>query len=100
DTRDARIGAGARIRGRIQGDGDLVIEGSVEGDVTLRGDLTVAEGATLSCDAVAAQAVSVSGTLEGNVLATGPVRFAPTARVRGDVQASAVTIDDGARFTG
>ncbi len=64
------------------------------------GDLTIAEGTTLACDALSAQAVNISGTLEGNVLATGPVRFSASARVRGDVQGPSVVIDDGARFTG
>ena len=88
------------MRGRIQGDGDLVIEGYVEGSVTIRGDLTVAEGATVSAETVSAVAVTIAGTLEGNLSATGVVRLASSARVRGDVEGNAVTIDDGARFTG
>jgi cytoskeletal protein CcmA (bactofilin family) len=97
---EARIGAAARVRGRIQGEGNLVVEGQVEGSVNLRGDLTIAEGASVTSDAITAHAVHVSGTLEGNVAASGPVRLAASARVRGDLQSSAVTIDDGARFTG
>jgi cytoskeletal protein CcmA (bactofilin family) len=97
---EARIGAAARVRGRIQGDGDLVIEGQVEGNVTLRGDLTIAEGASVTSESITAQAVVIAGTLEGNVSASGPVRLSASARVRGDLQSNAVTIDDGARFTG
>jgi cytoskeletal protein CcmA (bactofilin family) len=104
ETRDARIGSSARVRGRIQGEGDLVIEGQVEGSVTLRGDLTIAEGASVSSEGgsepVSAHAVHVEGTLEANVAASGAVRLASTARVRGDLQGSAVVIDDGASFTG
>jgi cytoskeletal protein CcmA (bactofilin family) len=96
----ARIGAGARVRGRIHGTGDLVIEGQVEGDVTLRGDLTIAEGGGVIGESVAAQAVTIAGTLEGSLAASGPVRLAPTARVRGNLQGTAVAIDDGARFSG
>ena len=100
DAQEARIGSAARVRGRIQGDGDLLVEGHVEGNVTLRGDLTIAEGATVSSESVSVHAVVVAGTLEGNVSATGPVRLASTARVRGDLTTSAVVIEDGARFTG
>ena len=99
-AQDARIGSAARVRGRIQGDGDLLVEGHVEGNVTLRGDLTIAEGGTVASETVTAHAVLVAGTLEGNVTASGPVRFASGARVRGDVQGSAVAIDDGAHFSG
>ena len=47
---DARIGAGTRVRGRIDGDGDLVIEGEVEGDVSVTGILTVAAGSRVRGD--------------------------------------------------
>ncbi len=96
----ARIGSTARVRGRIQGDGDLLVEGQVEGNVTLRGDLTVAEGASVTSEAVEAHAVVVAGSLEGSVSASGVVHLAPSARMRGDIQGASVIIDDGARFTG
>jgi cytoskeletal protein CcmA (bactofilin family) len=98
--REARIGSGARVRGRIHGEGDLVVEGQVEGDLVLRGDLTIAEGASVTSEAVEAAAVTIAGALEGDVAATGPVRIAAGARVRGNVRGSAVSIDDGARFSG
>ncbi len=97
---EARISSGARVRGRIHGEGDLIIEGHVEGEVTLRGDLTVAEGAELSTKTVEAQSVTIAGSLEGDVIATGAVRLGPSARVRGDLRGSTVSIDEGARFSG
>jgi cytoskeletal protein CcmA (bactofilin family) len=97
---EARVGSTTRIRGRIHGDGDLVVEGKVEGNVTLRGDLTIAQGGSVETESVSAHAVLIAGTLEGGVVASGPVRLSPTARVRGNLQGSAVAIDDGARFTG
>ena len=100
DAADARIGSAARVHGRIQGDGNLVVEGHVEGDVTLRGDLTIAEGGTVTSDTVSAHAVHIAGSLEGNVTATGAVRLASGARVRGDLQGSSIVIEDGARFSG
>ena len=97
---EARIGSATRVRGRIHGEGDLVVEGRVEGDVAVRGELTIAEGAEMSSQAVEAQSVTIAGTLEGDVSATGPVRLGPTARVRGDLRGSTVSIDEGARFSG
>jgi cytoskeletal protein CcmA (bactofilin family) len=100
EAREARVGSGARIRGKIHGDGDLLVEGQVEGDVAIRGDLTIAEGASVSSEAVEAQAVTIAGTLEGDVAASGQVRLAASSRVRGNVRGSAVSIEDGARFSG
>jgi cytoskeletal protein CcmA (bactofilin family) len=98
--REARIGSGARIRGRVHGEGDLIIEGHVEGELALRGDLTIAEGASVTSDAVEAHAVTIAGTLEGDVAASGPVRIAAGARVRGNLRGTAVSIEDGASYSG
>jgi cytoskeletal protein CcmA (bactofilin family) len=100
DASGARVGGGARVRGRIHGDGDLVVEGHVEGDLSIRGELTVAEGAHVTSEAIEAQAVTIAGALEGDVSAAGAVRLLAGARVRGNLRGSAVTIEDGARFTG
>src|ERR1700742_11760 len=97
---EARIGAGARVRGRIHGEGDLLVEGRVEGNVALRGDLTIAEGAVVSSDEVEAHAVTIAGSFEAELTASGAVHLTPTARVRGNLRGSAVVIDDGARFAG
>ncbi len=99
EDRTARIGSGARVRGRIHGDGDLVVEGHVEGDLAIRGDLTIAHGASVSSEAVEAYAVTIAGTLEGDLTASGQVTVATGARVRGNVRGS-VTIEEGAQFAG
>jgi cytoskeletal protein CcmA (bactofilin family) len=93
------IGRTTRVRGRIHGDGHLTVEGQVEGDISVRGDLVVAEGASVTSN-VDAQSVTVSGALEGDVNARGPVRIAAGARVRGNMHGEHVAIEDGAEFAG
>jgi cytoskeletal protein CcmA (bactofilin family) len=93
DSTEARIGSGARVRGRIHGDGDLVVEGHVEGNVAIRGDLTISQGASVTSETIEAHAVTIAGALDGNVTATGPLRVVASARVRGNLRS-------GARFSG
>ena len=77
------------------------MEGHVEGEIAVRGDVTIAEGASVTCEqGLEANAVTIAGSLEGDVAATGPVRLSAGARVRGNLRGSAVAIDDGARFAG
>jgi cytoskeletal protein CcmA (bactofilin family) len=96
--REAVIGSSTRVRGRITGDGDLLVQGTVEGDVTLRGDLVVAEGASATSN-IEAQAVTVNGTVEGDVRARTVV-LGRSGRLRGDVTAEAFAIEEGAEING
>jgi cytoskeletal protein CcmA (bactofilin family) len=99
DGREAVIGRTTRVRGRVSGDGSLLIEGNIEGDINVRGDLTIAEGgrATSTIDA---DAVTLRGELDGDVRARGVVRIEAGARVRGDVQGESVALEEGAEFVG
>jgi cytoskeletal protein CcmA (bactofilin family) len=99
DARDAVIGSSTRVRGRIHGDGDLAIDGIVEGDIAVRGDLTIGDGAKLSSN-VEANAVTVRGELDGDVRARGMVRIEAGARVRGDISGDSVALEEGAEFAG
>ena len=89
----------ARVRGRVLGEGDLTIEGQVEGDITLRGDLTVASGGSAKSN-VEAESVIIAGSLEGDVSARGPVRILASAHVRGNLTGAEVSVEEGAQFAG
>ncbi|HEY1958737.1 MAG TPA: polymer-forming cytoskeletal protein [Polyangiaceae bacterium] len=100
-SRDAAVlGESVRIRGKISGDGDLSILGTVEGDVAMRGDLTIGENAHVESESLEAHAVSIAGELKGDVNASGPVRLSATARVHGDLKGSEISIEEGAQFAG
>lgn len=95
------LGAGVRIRGRLSGEGDVTIEGSVDGAVSVTGELHVAEGASVQSDeALRAHSASIAGVVTGGVLAVGPVRLSRTARVRGDLKGSEISVEEGAEFSG
>jgi len=95
------IGSGTRIRGRVTGDGDLVVSGHVEGDILVRGDVLIADGASCTSN-IEGHEVTVAGTLSGDVAASGAITIGPTARVRGNVSSKggAISIEDGASFAG
>jgi len=97
---EARIGSGAKVHGRIAGDGDLTVEGRVDGDIALRGILTIEEGGTVAAETVEADEITVAGTLEGELRVKGPVRALAGARVRGNVHGGSLALEEGAEFTG
>jgi cytoskeletal protein CcmA (bactofilin family) len=93
------IGAGTRVRGRVTGDGDVVVAGNVEGDIAVRGDVTIDDGAQCTSN-VEGHAVSIDGALEGDVAASGAISIGASGRVRGNVRGASFAMDDGASFAG
>ena len=62
------IGPGTAVRGGVRGDGDLEIQGRVEGTVVVNGEVIVAEGALVKSD-IRARRVIVRGNVRGSVSA-------------------------------
>ncbi|MBL9026366.1 MAG: polymer-forming cytoskeletal protein [Myxococcales bacterium] len=93
------LGRSVRIRGRVTGDGDLRVEGDIEGDVKIGGTLEVADAATVAGN-VTANSVLIDGALTGDVDATGPVHIRASARVEGNMSGSEVALEEGASFSG
>lgn len=96
----ATIGRSIRIRGEVSGDEDLVIQGHVDGTITLK-EHTVTVGADGNVKAdITARIVTVEGSVEGNLTADEQVVLRGTAQVVGDITAPRVVLEDGVRFRG
>lgn len=96
----ACIGASLEIKGRINAEEDLQIDGKVEGPVSVRGHrLTVGRSGQLNSEVTARELV-VFGKVTGNVNATDRVEIKKDGGVIGDIQTTRISIEDGAIFKG
>lgn len=89
------LGAGARLTGTLQGEGHFLIAGQVVGDADIEGGLTLAEGGRWE-GAIRADDVILAGELDGALLARGRVEITSSARIRGRVVGSGISIAEGA----
>src|ERR1017187_620622 len=81
----AWIGKALQIDGRIASREDLTIDGEVKGSIELgEHSLTIGAGAAVTAD-LAAKAITISGTVTGNVVATDKVDLQATGSVHGDI---------------
>jgi len=95
----AIIGTGIVVRGEVSGDAPLTIAGTLEGELRLEAEATVApEG--LVKGTVEAPVVQVAGRLEGEVRASEWVRLDPGCQVQGTLTAPRVIIEEGAVLNG
>ena len=93
------VGPTTKLRGRITGDGDLQVEGSIEGEVSVSGQLKIGEAASVSAD-VQAASVEVDGSLNGDIQAGEAVRIGAGAHVQGTIRGASVSVAEGATISG
>ncbi|WP_233205052.1 bactofilin family protein [Alkalicaulis satelles] len=91
------LSADLTVQGSIVSEGEVQLDGAVEGDVKA-GSLTIGEEATVKGEVVA-ETVVVRGRINGSVRAR-QVQLASTARVEGDVIHATLAIESGAYFDG
>lgn len=100
ESSQARIGKSIVICGEVKGSEDLILDGRVEGTVTLaEGRLTVGPNANIAAD-LAAKDVLIMGRVQGNVVAAGRVELRAGCSVEGDITALRLAVEDNAVFRG
>jgi cytoskeletal protein CcmA (bactofilin family) len=96
----ALIGASTIVRGEISGEEDLLVEGRVEGKIDLRQNaVTIGAKGRVAAE-VHARAILIDGEVDGDLSAEEQIVLRKSGRVRGDLCAPRVTIEDGSRFKG
>ena len=98
--RIVNIGPSIHIKGELQGDEDLTIDGRVEGKIELRDhNLTIGPNGKIKAD-LHAKTIIIAGEVSGHAYAAERVEIAPTGRLTGDIHSPRITIADGAHFKG
>jgi cytoskeletal protein CcmA (bactofilin family) len=96
----AVIGKSVQIRGEVKGSEDLLVDGNVEGTITLiESRLTIGPHAKVTAN-VAARDVVLLGRLIGNVRATGRVELRKGCDLVGDIASGRLSIEENALFRG
>jgi cytoskeletal protein CcmA (bactofilin family) len=93
------ISQGTIIKGDIETEGDLRIDGSLVGNIITKGKLVVGESAsiegTVKCDNA-----DISGKLVAKVTVNNLVNLTESSRVSGDIITKRISIEPGAVFSG
>jgi cytoskeletal protein CcmA (bactofilin family) len=93
------IGKSTRVRGRVQGPGDVEVQGFVDGEIAVTGDVTVAQHGMVGAG-IKGRRLVVRGAVKGDLVGDEAVLLEDGARVVGDVHAPRVAIAVGALVRG
>ena len=88
------IAKGIAFRGTIEGEGIVQIEGCVEGEIKLKGSLTVTTTG-LVIGPINADSVRVAGDVRGSITARDNLCLERTGSIHGDVATSSLVIENG-----
>ena len=99
-TKPATIGQSVQINGELTGQEDLIIDGKIDGKITVKDHhLVIGPNGHINAD-VHAKSVEINGQVCGNITADDKVEITPSGSVDGDITAPRVALADGSSFKG
>jgi len=93
------VGTSVKLKGNLKSDGDITVDGSVNGEIKTKGTVNIGPNAHIIAS-VSAKNVNVSGTVQGNINASDRLNITESGRVFGDIAANILSVSAGALFTG
>lgn len=93
------FGKNLKIKGRVSGNGNVIILGSLDGEFNLKGRVKIAQPAKIKGE-VKADVISVNGNVRGSLVAQERVHLDQTARIEGQIHTRRLSITEGAFFDG
>ena len=93
------VGRGTHITGDMQINGSAHINGTVDGSITATGFVTVSESGVVK-GGIKGEYAIIGGIVGGDVEVEGKVALGKAGRLKGDVIATRLIIEDGAVFHG
>lgn len=93
------IGKGSKIKGNLNVQNSLRIDGSVIGDVSSTDTIIVGKDGEVQGH-VKAKQVLLAGKVQGNISASERVYLESKAVIQGDIKATRLIVDEGAMLDG
>ncbi len=93
------FGKNLKIKGRVSGNGNIIILGALNGEFNLKGRVKIAQPAKIRGQ-VKADIISVNGNVQGSLVAQERVHLDQTARIEGQINTPSLSIWEGAFFDG
>ncbi len=93
------IGNGTHISGDINSNGDVRIDGTLKGNLSISGKLVVGPSGNIEGN-VTCQNADISGEIHGKVTVSELLSLKSSAKLLGDIITGKISIEPSATFTG
>ena len=99
NTKINLIGIGTKIEGSITTDGDIRVDGSMEGKINAKGKIVVGDNGKINGE-IHCKNLEVEGAVEGKAFVTELMSLRSKSKLTGDIVTNKLAIEPGAVFTG
>lgn len=93
------IGPGTKIIGNIETNGDIRIDGNIEGNIVSKGKVVVGSNGFVKGEIQCVNA-EISGVLTGKMFVTELLSLKASSKVSGEINIGKLSIEPGAVFSG
>lgn len=94
------VSAQSEFQGSLNTGDDLRVDGIIHGSVEVLGDMEVSESGLIEGPEIRARNLTIHGVVKARISVEGCLTLSQTARLEGDINASAVSIEEGAYYMG
>lgn len=93
------IGPSVKVNGQFHGEGNILVEGIVEGSLKTNNNLYIGDKARVTASIEASEA-RVGGEIKGNINIDNYLEIASSAKITGDITCGQISIAKGASING
>jgi cytoskeletal protein CcmA (bactofilin family) len=93
------IGVGTEIKGDISSNGDIRVDGKLQGNLKTKGKVVIGETGAVKGE-IKCKNSDVEGSIEGKIQVVELLSLKATSNITGDIIARKLAIEPGAKFTG
>ncbi len=93
------ISSGVVLEGKIKSNGNLRIDGTVNGNINANGNVTIGENGEVNGE-VNANVIVLGGKIVGTVTANEKIVLESTSNLKGDIISKILVVEEGAIFDG
>ena len=93
------IGDGTKIKGDLNSNGDLRVDGIVEGNITTQAKCVLGASGRIIGN-ITAKSCDLSGTVDGNLVVSELLLIKSTGKINGDLRTAKLVVENGGEFNG
>ena len=93
------IGPSVKVKGNFNSQGNIIIEGIVEGNLKTSGNVLIGNKSVITAN-INAKEAKVGGQINGNIKIKGYLEITASAKIFGDIECSSLSIEQGAILNG